>query len=226
MNATNEPNADGVITIDIVSDAVCPWCFLGKRNLATALEQVGQSDPDVKVDVRWRPFQLDATIPQGGMSRIDYLTRKFGPDGYGKMNGRLIEAGRERGIGFAFDKIERSPNTLDVHRLIRWAQPSGQQDAVVERLFHLYFEEGKDIGDHELLADVAVEHGFERAVILRMLASDTDKSAVQEEIATAQRMGVNGVPFFIVGGKYALSGAQPPQAIIAAIHKARQEASM
>lgn len=220
----NDPEASSgaeePITIDVVSDAVCPWCFLGKRNLDAALDMLG----DVNVEVRWRPYQLDATIPPGGMSRVDYLTRKFGPERVGQMNTRLIEAGRERGISFAFDKIERSPNTLDAHRLIRWAQPSGVQDAVVERLFKLYFEEGRDIGDRALLAEVATEHGFERAMVMRMLESDTDKSAVQEEIAVAQRMGVTGVPFFIVGGKYALSGAQPPQAIVEVIRKARDEA--
>lgn len=224
MSYTDPTGGNGGLTIDVVSDAVCPWCFLGKRNLDAALEQIGQSDPELKTQVRWRPYQLDATIPQGGMSRIDYLTRKFGPGGYGKMNGRLIEAGRERGIGFAFDKIKRSPNTLDAHRLIRWAQPGGVQDAMVERWFKLYFEEGRDIGDRALLADVAVEHGFERAMVTRMLESDTDKAAVQDEIALAQRMGVNGVPFFIFGGKYALSGAQPPEAIVAAIRKARGDA--
>ncbi len=208
------------ISIDVVSDAVCPWCFVGKRKLSAALETLG----DVRVDVRWRPFQLDATIPPEGMRRVDYLTRKFGPERVGQMNARLIESGREVGVEFAFDRIERSPNTLDAHRLIRWAQPSGMQDAVVERLFKLYFQEGGDIGDRNLLADVAVEYGFERALMLRMLEADTDKAAVQEEIAAAQRMGVNGVPFFIFDGKYALSGAQPPQEIAAAIGKALEAA--
>jgi predicted DsbA family dithiol-disulfide isomerase len=215
---STSPDAGATVTVDVVSDAVCPWCFVGKRNLAAALSLA----PDAKVEVRWRPFQLDPTIPQGGMPRVEYLTRKFGPGGYGKMNQRLIDLGRERGIAFAFDRIERSPNTLDAHRLIRWAQPAGAQDAVVERLFQLYFEEGADIGDRNLLADVAAANGFDRAMALRMLESDTDKEAVQEEIATAQRMGVTGVPFFIFGGKYALSGAQPPEAIAAAIGKARE----
>ena len=209
------------ISIDVVSDAVCPWCFVGKRNLEAALASLG----DAKVEVRWRPFQLDATIPQGGMSRKEYLTRKFGPDGYGKMNQRLIDMGKERGIAFAFDRIERSPNTLDAHRVIRWAQSSGKQDALVERLFKLYFEEGRDIGDRELLADTAAEVGLDRAQVRAMLETETDKDAVQEEIATAQRLGVSGVPFFIFGGKYALSGAQPPQAIAQVIEKTRAEAA-
>ena len=212
---------DGAISIDIVSDAVCPWCFVGKRNLEAALAQANEKFGALNVQVRWRPYQLDSTIPPEGMSRADYLTRKFGPERVGQMNARLIEAGASRGIAFAFDKIERSPNTLDAHRLIRWAQPGGQQDSVVERLFKLYFEEGRDIGDRNLLADVAVEFGFERAMVVRMLESDADKEAVRGEIATAQRIGVNGVPFFIFDGKFALSGAQPPEAILAAIDKAR-----
>ena len=207
---------DEPVTIDVVSDAVCPWCFLGKRHLDLALEQIGE----VKTEVRWRPFQLDATIPREGMRRIDYLTRKFGPDGVGRMNTRLIEAGRNVGVDFAFEKIERSPNTLDAHRLIRWAQPRGVQDEVVERLFSLYFQRGRDIGDLDILADVARDFGFERAMARRMLDGETDKDEVREEIATAQRMGVTGVPFFIFDGKYALSGAQPPQTIAGAIGKA------
>ena len=217
MTQTSEDGGPGgPITIDVVSDAVCPWCFLGKRHLSAALDMIG----DVKTEVRWRPFQLDATIPREGMRRVDYLTRKFGPERIGKMNTRLIEAGRDVGLEFAFDRIERSPNTLDAHRLIRWAHPRGVQDAVVERLFALYFQQGRDIGDREALADVASEFGFERAMALRMLEADTDADAVREEIATAQRMGVNGVPFFIFDGKYELSGAQPPQAIAVAIGKA------
>jgi predicted DsbA family dithiol-disulfide isomerase len=221
VNDDNAGNAQGPVTIDIVSDAVCPWCFVGQRNLEAALGMIG----DAKVEVRWRPYQLDATIPQGGMSRKDYLTRKFGPDGYGKMNQRLIDLGKERGIAFAFDRIERSPNTLDAHRVIRWAQATGHQHALVEALFKLYFEEGRDIGDRDLLADVAAAHGLDRAQVRARLDTETDKDAVREEIASAQRLGVNGVPFFIFGGKYALSGAQPPQTIAQVIEKTKAEAA-
>ena len=220
MKDTNaNPGSDRTVTIDVISDAVCPWCFLGKRKLAAALDLSG----DIGAEIRWRPYQLDATIPPEGMRRVDYLTRKFGPERVGQMNTRLIEAGRETGIAFAFDRIERSPNTLDAHRLIRWAQPTGVQDAVVERLFKLYFEEGADIGDREILAGVAADHGFDRAMARRMLDAETDKDAVREEIAVARRMGVNGVPFFIFNGKYALSGAQPPEIIAGAIKKALTE---
>ncbi len=220
MKDTNaNPGPDRTVTIDVISDAVCPWCFLGKRKLAAALDLSG----DIGAEIRWRPYQLDATIPPEGMRRVDYLTRKFGPERVGQMNTRLIEAGRETGIAFAFDRIERSPNTLDAHRLIRWAQPTGVQDAVVERLFKLYFEEGADIGDREILAGVAADHGFDRAMARRMLDAETDKDAVREEIAVARRMGVNGVPFFIFNGKYALSGAQPPEIIAGAIKKALTE---
>ncbi len=213
---TDGAEAPQTVSIDVVSDAVCPWCYIGKRHLGAALDTL----EGIRPEIRWRPYQLDATIPPGGMSRADYLSRKFGPERITQMNARLTQAGAGAGISFALEKIARSPNTLDAHRLIRWAQPSGAQDGVVERLFQLYFEEGADIGDRDLLADVAAAHGFERPLARRMLDAETDKEAVRGEIATAQRMGVTGVPFFIFDGKFALSGAQPPEAIAAAILKA------
>ncbi len=220
-NAAKAGETSPTLLIEVVSDAVCPWCFVGKRNLEAALQEFGGA----RVEVRWRPYQLDATIPAGGMSRSDYLSRKFGPKRGGQMNARLSEAGRERGIAFAFERIERSPNTLDAHRLIRWAQARGKQDEVVERLFQLYFEQGKDIGDDAVLADVAEAIGMDRPTALRLLASDTDRAEVRQEIAAAQKMGVNGVPFFIFGGKYALSGAQPPEELAAVIRKTLDDAA-
>jgi predicted DsbA family dithiol-disulfide isomerase len=204
------------ITIDVISDAVCPWCFVGKHNLDAAMT----ASHGVDIDVRWRPFQLDPTIPPGGMSRKDYLERKFGPGGGNRMHTRIEEMGRQTGIAFAFDRIARSPNTLVAHRLIRWARAAGTQAAVVERLFNIYFVEGGDIGDRDLLADVAAANGLDRADIRARLETDVDRAAVEEEIATAQRIGVNGVPFFIVDGRIGLSGAQPPQVIADAIAKA------
>ena len=207
------------MTIDVVSDVVCPWCFVGKKKLEAALAMA----PDIDVEIRWRPYQLDATIPKGGMSRKDYLTRKFGPDGASRMNGRLEGVGREVGIPFAFGKIERSPNTLDAHRLLRWAQTAGVQDAVKDRLFQLYFIEGKDIGDHKVLADVAEQHGLERAVVERLLAGEADEEEVKDEIETARKIGVTGVPFFIFNGKVAVSGAQPPKVLVSAMRQAMQD---
>ena len=215
---TDNAGNEGVepLTIDVVSDAVCPWCFVGKRRLDEALDGL----PDVPVEIRWRPFQLDASIPQGGISRVEYLTRKFGPERAHDMHERLTGVGAEAGIPFAFDKIVRSPNTLDAHRLIRWAQSTGRQSELVERLFNAYFIEGRDIGDRDTLAAIAGEFGFDRADIRARLDSDVDRADVEGDIETAQRIGVTGVPFFILDGKYGLSGAQPPETLAAAIEKA------
>src|ERR1019366_6801419 len=141
MNATAEP-----LTIDVVSDVVCPWCFLGKRRLDTVI----RASDGAPIAVRWRPFQLDPSIPAGGMNRRAYMKAKFNDDArLAAVHDRLTEMGRDVGLAYAFDRIERAPNTLDAHRLIRWAAAGDQQDAVVDRLFRLYFEEGRDIGDRK-----------------------------------------------------------------------------
>jgi predicted DsbA family dithiol-disulfide isomerase len=207
------------ISVDVVSDVVCPWCFVGKRNLASALKQWDGET----IEVRWRPFQLDPTIPPGGMDRAEYMARKFGPDRATNVHERLIQIGKAAGVDFAFDAIRRSPNTLDAHRLIRWAAANGAQEAIVERLFTLYFIEGRDIGGRDLLAEVAGENGLDAAAVRARLDTDIDARDVQEEIASAVRMGVNGVPFFIIDGKYGLSGAQPPEAILSALRKIAEE---
>ncbi|MGD9869365.1 MAG: DsbA family oxidoreductase, partial [Hyphomicrobiales bacterium] len=139
------------LDIDVVSDVMCPWCYIGKRRLEHALALV----PEIQADVRWRPFQLDPTIPAEGMNRQDYLDRKFGPGGAGKIYKQIELAGEAEGIPFRFDRIARSPNTLDCHRLIRWAAHDGFQDAVVDRLFELFFLEGADIGDRAVLVETA-----------------------------------------------------------------------
>lgn len=204
------------IEIDVVSDVVCPWCFVGKQRLDAALASL----EDVDVHVNWRPFQLDPTIPAGGMSRHDYMSRKFGPEKIAEIHGRLEQIGKEAGIPFAFDKVERSPNTLDAHRVIRWAAGSGKQTEVVERLFQLYFVEGGDIGNRDILAGVAEIAGLDRDEIRARLETPLDISSVQDEIATAVRLGVSGVPFFILGGKYGVSGAQSSDVLLQAIERA------
>ena len=209
----------GGVSIDVVSDAVCPWCFIGKRKLDAALAMID----DLSFEVNWRPFQLDPTIPPGGISRREYMSRKFGPERIAEIHARLETVGRDAGIAFAFDKIERSPNTLDAHRLIRWAQASKSQGAVVERLFSLYFTQGGDIGDRDLLAQVAGENGLDAKEIRSRLDTTQDAAAVQEEIATAVRIGVNGVPFFILAGRFGVSGAQPAEVLANAIRKAAAE---
>jgi predicted DsbA family dithiol-disulfide isomerase len=208
------------LEIDVVSDVVCPCCYLGKRKLDAAMKQV----PNFDYEVRWRPFQLDPTIPPEGKSRQEYMSAKFGPEKIAAIHARLEEAGAEEGIAFAFDKITRSPNTLDAHRLIRWAQGSGKQSEIVDRLFTLYFCEGQDIGDRAVLLRVAEEAGLDAATFARLYSEGVDIGTVREEISTAARMGVSGVPFFIFNGKYAVSGAQPVDSLVGVIWKAGSEA--
>ncbi len=210
-----------LLTIDVVSDVVCPWCYVGKRRLEGALAQLTEAD----VQVNWRPFQLDPTIPQGGIDRKEYMDRKFGPDRAGTIHERLEALGKEAGVDFAFDRIKRSPNTLDAHRLIRWAFGSGVQEAIVERLFRAYFVEGRDIGDRDFLADVAAENGLDREAVRLRLDTDLEAQDVQSEIASAVRMGVSGVPFYIIDGKYGLSGAQPSEVIVDAMRQALQKSA-
>lgn len=201
--------------IDVVSDVVCPWCFVGKRRLEQALTLT----PDISATIVWRPFQLDGSIPKGGMPREDYLNRKFGSGRAKDMYRRLEQIGEEVGIAFAFEKIRISPNTLDAHRLLRWAQTAGTQNAVKERLLTLFFIEGEDIGDHGLLADVGAANGLERAVVERLLAGEADEAEVLEDIAAAQRMGISGVPFFIFNNKVGASGAQPAEVLAQGIRQ-------
>ncbi|GAC1335102.1 MAG: DsbA family protein [Beijerinckiaceae bacterium] len=206
------------LTIDIVSDVVCPWCYIGKRNLEAALA----ASPGANVEIRWRPYQLDATIPPDGIARRTYLERKFGAR-VDEIYTRVAEAGRQAGIDFAFDRIERSPNTLDAHRLIRWSQSAGKQNEMVERLFRDFFIEGRDIGDHAILTEAAASIGMDAQLVGRLLAGPDDIETVRQEIATAQRLGVTGVPFFIMAGRFGLPGAQPAEILADAINKAAKK---
>ena len=205
-------------TIDVVSDVVCPWCYLGKRRLDAALKQ------ETGVEVRWRPFQLDPTIPTEGLDRQSYMRAKFRDEArIADIHARLKALGEEAGIAFDFAAIRRSPNTLDAHRLIRFASEAGKADAVVERLFADYFERGRDIGDPAVLAEAARDCGL--GEIAERLASEVGAREVQGEIAEAQRMGVEGVPFFIFASKFAVSGAQSEQVLAQALAQARQAAA-
>lgn len=217
---TTDPAA--IIEIDVISDVMCPWCYIGKRRLEKALAMV----PDVAVDIRWRPYQLDNTIPETGMDRKEYLRNKFGSDEQAaQVYGPVRAAGKDEEIPFEFDKITISPNTLNAHRVIRWAMAEGVQDAVVERLFQLYFVEGANLTDKKVLADAAVEAGLERAVVERLLESDADIEDTKAEISQAQQMGVTGVPAFIIGSRYAVMGAREPEAIAQAIAEVVKERS-
>jgi predicted DsbA family dithiol-disulfide isomerase len=204
--------------IDVISDTVCPWCFIGKRRLTRAMAMRG----DVGFDVRWRPFRLDPTIPKDGLDRQAYLKAKFGEGGLVEAHRLLTEEGAKEGIVFAFDAIKRAPNTLDSHRLIRWAETAGVQDEVVERLFIAYFENGEDIGDIRVLSDIADLCGMDGVDIAKMLESDTDTALVEREETLAREMGVTGVPAIIFGGRIAVSGAREPEILAAAIDKAME----
>lgn len=206
--------------IDIISDTVCPWCFIGKRRLERALA----ARPDLEAEITWRPFQLNPEMPAGGLDREAYLEAKFG----GAERARHIyDAIRAAGVGedidFAFDRIARTPNTVDSHRLIRWSESAGAQDAVVENLFRRYFVEGADIGDHEVLAEVAEEAGMDAQLVARLLAEGQDLDLVRKEDAVARQMGIGGVPYFIVARKYAVSGAQDPSIFLQVLDLAARE---
>lgn len=206
------------ITIDVVSDVVCPWCFIGQKRLDKAIAAAG----DVDVHIRWRPFQLDPTIPPQGKDRREYMVAKFGSDErIREIHARIEPLGEAEGISFAFDAIKVAPNTLDAHRLIRWAGVAGEavQNRLVRRLFQLNFEEGANIGDHAVLVDAAREAGMDAPVVATLLPTGADAEAVRTEIATASRMGISGVPCFLLEGKYAVMGAQDADTLAGAIRQ-------
>ncbi|MDE2167172.1 MAG: DsbA family oxidoreductase [Alphaproteobacteria bacterium] len=193
--------------IDIVADVICPWCFIGKRRLETALAQ----RPNIAPDITWRPFQLNPDMPVEGMPREAYLAAKFGGQAHAKrINQAAIEAGASVGIPFAFEKIERTPNTLAAHRLVRFAQREGHATELVDRLFAAYFIEGRDTGDRDTLAAIAGESGLDAATAHDFLASTSERAEVLADDAGARRLGINAVPCFIFAGQYAISGAQEP----------------
>lgn len=211
------------ITVDIVSDAICPWCFIGKRRFEQAL---AQAPKDVEVLVAWRPYQLNPDMPPEGMDRKTYLSTKFGGDARAdEIYQRVREAGQTVGIDFDFKSIPRTPNTIDAHRLIGVAGRAGKQDAVVEALFRAYFLEGRDIGSHDVLAGVAAAAGLEEKTIRDYLAGRDDVDRVGNEDALARRMGIQGVPCFILNRKYAISGAQEPAVFLEAIEMLKREAA-
>jgi predicted DsbA family dithiol-disulfide isomerase len=207
------------LTIDIVSDVVCPWCYLGKKRLERALA----GDKGAPIKIHWRPYQLDPSIPSEGLERRAYMINKFGADGrIEAAHERLNALGAEEGIAFAFDKIARAPNTLDAHRLIRWAFVTDAQDKVVDRLFRLYFEQARDIGDRALLIETAGACGMDAEVVARLFEDGADVQEVREEIANAQSMGVTGVPFFIFAERFGVPGAQGADVLATAIDRARK----
>jgi predicted DsbA family dithiol-disulfide isomerase len=203
------------VHIDVISDVVCPWCFLGKRRLDAAVRMV----PEIQVRVMFRPFFLDPTIPREGMSRHDYLVGKFGEGALDGIHDQLIAIGKAEGVPYRFDLITRSPNSLNAHRLLRWAAVAGTQPQVLEALFMAYWSWGQDIGDIEVLKTVAIVNGFRGEDIERVLKSDEGVKDVLEEVAMAERIGVTGVPTFILNSKHGVVGAQPADVLANAIRK-------
>ena len=194
--------------IDIISDVVCPWCFIGKRRLERALVM----RPEIAAEITWRPFQLNPDMPAEGMARADYIATKFGDSGHSRrIHQTIAEAGATVGIDFAFDKIKRSPNTRNAHRLIRYATKQGVATEVVTRLFEGYFLEGCDVGDLATLAKIAAEAGLDEREARAFLAGDGERDEIVAEDRNARRLGVNAVPCFIFAGQYAISGAQEPE---------------
>lgn len=209
--------------IDIVSDTVCPWCFIGKRRIAKAMAL----RPDVKFDVFWRPYRLDPTVPREGVDRRAYLKAKFGDSPRSSAMGEAIRSeGAGEGIEFAFEKIAKTPNTLDSHRLVRWASSAGVQDDMVERLFRAYFIDGRDVGDPAVLSAIASEAGMDGDLVARLLAGDADLEAVEREAGLANEMGISGVPTFIFDSKFMISGAREAELLVRVIDKALEAASV
>ena len=202
------------IRVDVVSDVMCPWCLIGKRRLESAIEQT----PDLDWTVVWRPYQLDPTLPPEGKPRQQYLDEKFGRERATAFYERIAEEGRKEGIDFAFDKITVSPNTLDAHRLLRWAVTASPQVQwmLKERLLTDYFINGRDVSNHDVLLQAAHDVGLDAHKLKPLLESDLDVENVRQEIAYLQHIGVSGVPCYIFDEKLAVSGAQPAETLAAA----------
>lgn len=210
------------VTVDVVSDVVCPWCYIGQKRLERAVAAV----PELDVEVRWRPYQLDPTIPAEGKDRRQYMIDKFGSEErIAEIHERIEGLGKDEGIDFAFDRIKVAPNTLDAHRVIRWAGAAGNgiQNELVRRLFSLNFEQGRNIGDPAVLIDAARDSGMDEAVVMTLLPTEADRSEVQNEIATASRMGITGVPCFLLESKYAVMGAQDAATLADALRQVAAE---
>ena len=209
---------------DVISDVVCPWCFIGKRNLERALETWRGKHPDETPTVRWHPFQLNPQLPASGVPRKQYLENKFGgPERAKEIYARVSAAGGRAGIDFAFDAIQVQPNTIDAHRLLHYAAEHGRQDEIAEAIFRRYFVEGADLSSKETLAEIAQQAGMNRDEVAAYLASDADRALIEDQDRRARAIGVEGVPYFIFNQRLALSGAQPPEVIVEAMEKAREE---
>lgn len=215
------------ISVEVVHDLVCPWCFLGARRLAAALRR----RPDLACDLIWRPFLLNPDMPRGGITRSDYIARKFGGEERARrLYASISEIGQTEGVVFRFDRIRRTPSSVNSHRLVRWAERYGRSTAMVEALFCAYFTDGRDTGDIRVLAALAQKVGLDPHDALEFLKTDLEAEAVHSENLRAHRLGINGVPCFIIGHHHAIAGAQEPDVIerlldVAAVEVSERQAT-
>jgi predicted DsbA family dithiol-disulfide isomerase len=208
------------LKIDVVSDVVCPWCYIGKKRIENAVALV----PDVPVEVHFRPFFLNPWVPREGISREDYLTTKFGSvDAYKGIAGRVVAAAGEEGLTYRPDLVKRQPNTIDCHRLIHWAEAIGKAPEMKQRLMELYFRDGGDLTDTEVLVKAAVDVGLDASDVRKRLASDEDVELISAQAQEASDKGISGVPTFVLAQKYAISGAQAPELLARAIRQVSAE---
>ncbi|KEJ88430.1 DsbA family oxidoreductase [Sulfitobacter donghicola] len=208
------------IKLDIMSDPICPWCYIGKAHLDRALA----AHPDHPFLIEWHPFQLNPDMPAEGMGRRAYLEGKFGgKEGAVRAYAPVVEHAEKAGLNINFEGMQRTPNTLNAHRLIHWAGIEGRQTAAVSALFKAYFVDTRDIGDTEVLTDIADSIEMDASVVARLLATDEDMQAIRDRDAHSRQMGINSVPTFIVGGRHAVPGAQPPELWAKVIAEVTQE---
>ncbi len=214
MNASTEARA--AIHVEVISDVVCPWCYIGKHRLETAIAV----NPDIEVSINWRPYFLNPWIPREGIDRQTYLETKFGSvERYGAITERVAAASAMEGLPYAPDKISRQPNTLDCHRLILWSRSATDPARMKQRLMELYFAEGADLTDANVLIETAGACGMDRDLVRRLLASDADVDRVENEATSAKEAGIDGVPCFIFGGHVIVTGAQSPEYLASAIER-------
>ena len=208
------------LKIDIVSDAVCPWCYIGKRRIENALALV----PDVPVEVHWRPLFLNSWVPREGISRDEYLTAKFGSvEAYKGIAGRVVAAAEQEGLSYRPELVARQPNTIDCHRLIHWAEAIGKAAEMKQRLMELYFRDGGDLTDVNVLVQAAADVGLDADDVRRRLATDEDVELISGQAQEASEKGISGVPTYVFAQKYAVSGAQPAEMLARAIRQVSAE---
>jgi predicted DsbA family dithiol-disulfide isomerase len=213
---TDTAETNGSVHVDVVSDIVCPWCYIGKRRLEEAISLV----PDIAVNIGWRPYFLNPWIPREGIDRQTYLETKFGSaERYAAIAERVAAAAAMEGLVYAADKISRQPNTLDCHRLILWSRSATDPGRMKQRLMELYFAEGADLTDPRTLIEAAVECGMDGDLVRRLLAGDADVERIEREANSAKEAGIDGVPCFVFGGSVIVTGAQSPEYLATAIER-------